>query len=130
MNERQQTLSRALAKHPAFKWQRGMSMLRDAHGKADNLRLEHVCHGKVFNDAQRYSALWSESIPDLCDPATVGALAGLMRSIATSTQADVILTCQKDEDGWFIESIQAWHRWESYPTEGEAWANLLLSVKP
>jgi hypothetical protein len=90
-----------------------MTIMRDAPGYADNLRIE----GIVQRDPV-------DGIPDLCDPATVGALAGLVR-----LQADDILTCQHDEYGWFIDAYG--HRETGgYPTEGEAWANLLLSVKP
>jgi len=119
MNERQQNLSRALAKHPAFKPCRGMTGVRDAPGKSDNLRPELIVWGKGSEaDFTAFGCL-----PDLCDPATVGALAGLIRS-----KSDDILTCQYDEEGWFIDAY-GYRETSSYPTEGEAWANLLLSVK-
>ena len=130
MTPAQQDAARALSKHPRFKWQRGMSMLRDAPGKADNLRLEHVCHGEAFNKAQHYSALWSESIPDLADPATVGAIGALACELTGKPE----LSLERDKDRWFIIDniclfrVDIGGTYPNGPTEGEAWAALILSL--
>lgn len=123
MTPTQQDTARALSKHPRFKWMRGMSMLRDAPGKADNLRLEViVTHGREELDG----------IPDLADPATIGAIGALARSIYEHTML-VCFPPRYETEDWGIEANgkvtnQLWRRLSTGPTQGEAWANLILSL--
>ena len=117
MTPAQQDAARALAKHPRFVPQRGMTGVRDAPGKPDNLRPELVVWGKGSEDDFRAFGC----IPDLADPATVGSIAGLARSL----DSEAVLTCQHDGCGWFVD---AYAEPPGYPTEGEAWAALILRL--
>jgi hypothetical protein len=111
-----------------------MTGVRDAPGKSDNLRPELVVWGKGSEaDFTAFGCL-----PDLCDPATVGALATLGRSAANDSQ----LMCFWEQGMWRIGKVKSgFVSFVIYVTdaardsvsglsEGEAWANLLLSVKP
>ena len=129
MTPAQQDTACALSKHPRFQWRRGMSMLRDAPGKQDNLKLEYVCQSAPNSDRMLQSELFSDSIPDLCDPATVGAL----EALACELTGCHFLALERAEVVWFVTD-------ESYiymskngevaegATRGEAWAALILGL--
>ena len=122
MNPAQQNTARALAKHPRFVPQRGMTGVRDAPGKADNLRPELVVWGKGSEDDFRMFGC----IPDLSDPATVGAIEGLACELAGKPN----LHLERDFDTWFVVDggyIYAPNVPEG-PTRGEAWAKVILSL--
>ena len=121
MTPAQQDLSRKLSQHPRFEWRRGMSMLRYAPGKADNGKLDHIVVSAEFVDS-----FWEDAIPDLADPATVGALAGLARDMTTSYYCCLYII----GEGWCIADTENLcpRTPRKGATEGEAWAALILSL--
>ena len=126
MNERQQNIARALSKHPSFKPYRGMTGVRDAPGKPDNLRPELVVWGRGSEaDFADFGC-----IPDLCDPATVGAIEALACELTGKPE----LSLERDNERWIVVDGNYLYTvgevLPNGPTRGEAWANLILSVKP
>jgi hypothetical protein len=127
MNERQQNIARALSKHPPFKPCRGMTGVRDAPEKPDNLRPELVVWGR----GSEADFIDFGCIPDLCDPATVGALEQLACSL---TRKPCLSLCWLG-DMWIVSYGDRYYTDDDDKTvvgdtRGEAWANLILSVKP
>jgi hypothetical protein len=78
MGLKTQAIARSLSQHDGFVWMRGMSMCMDTPGRLGHLKVVHVCTGG-FLDARPFAN--EGCIPDLCDPATVGALAYLVKMI-------------------------------------------------
>lgn len=128
MTPAQQDTARVLSKHPRFQWRRGMSMRRDAPGKQDNLKLEYVCQSAPSSDQMLQSELFSDSIPDLADPATVGALEALACDLAENS----LLTLDRMDGRWVVVFEMAIYRCNGVgaegATRGEAWAALILGL--
>ena len=126
MTPTQQDTARALSKHPRFVPQRGMTGVRDAPGKADNLRPELVVWGSE-DDFRAFGC-----IPDLADPATVGAIGALARELTGAPTLH--LERAHHHDDWFVAHDRTYaytdKKYNPFvgPTEGEAWANLILSL--
>jgi hypothetical protein len=126
MTPAQQDAARALAKHPCFVPKRGMTGVRNAPGKADNLRPELV----VWGAGSEEDFLAFGCMPDLADPATVGALEALACELTGKPE----LSLERDGDQWFIIDNACLYRvgtggtYPNGPTRGEAWGALILSL--
>jgi hypothetical protein len=125
MTDAQQELSRKVVNLPWSKvlkipWDeklRGMSFVVDAPGREDHMCLSFVSDG---------SPPVLEGIPDLCDPATVGVLAGLACELTGKPE----LSLERDNERWIVVDGNYLYTvgevLPNGPTRGEAWANLLL----
>ena len=78
---------------PRWSWTPGMKRLRYAPGKKDHLKNE----GRVpdFRDTWGYEA-WAV-VPDLDDPATIGCILALIRSVSNDPRLRVRWSKSRDE---------------------------------
>lgn len=108
---------------PRFRWLPGMRRLRYAPGMADHLRSE----GRVPDGRDDWDA--AGCVPDLTDPATVGALAALVREVyAWPTAYAYPYFSISPVAGWVVTLTDATDRRWRADTEGAAWWAALVDA--
>lgn len=102
-----------------FRWLPGMMRLRHAPGMADHLRRE----GRVPDGRDDWDDAAWPAVPDLSDPATIGALVALVREAYGRPDASVAWQETPDHRGWAV--VRAGRVLDLAPTEAAAlWAAL------